>query len=199
MIKKGVHGEYTWFQSTENYLTVLVDQVKELVVGKTVAIVAYEGEPIRLTQEEMKAGWQQLSTVALSPIIDRPSEIPQNSYDEWYAFAGVSALPINESFATCGGFSLDQSAGENPFLPQSLKKKQIDTTLRKRQERFWKQLELLKPESYMAETDKLIVVTKNPALVARLNDFFSKGSFRLPNNARLRRRGLVNGYQPKKL
>ncbi len=188
MVKTGVRGPYTWFQSTSHYLSVLVDRVSDIVVGKYVAVSAYEGAPLKLTGDEMQLGWQQHSKLSLSPIIQRPSEIPQNQLDEWYTFVDLKPLSISEIFINYGGFSLAQSASDNPFLPDSVKQKNTkeNSILNQRQKRFWAQIESCKPESFLAESDKLIVVSRDPTVVAELKEFFSQSSFQLPNNASLR-------------
>lgn len=175
MIKKGTHGAYSWFQLNNDYLSSLIFGVQELVVGKYVAIVAYDGEPYRLRSDEIKAGWQQSNSVALSPVVQRPLELPVNQFDEWYIFPRLTPFMIKESFINYGGFSLSDKKIDNPFLSKAYQKKlnEHSVTGSAKEERFWKQLELVEPETYIAETDKLIIVTSNQDLVKRLDHYFS--------------------------
>lgn len=176
MIKKGKHGVYIWFQVTNNFLTALIDAVPELVVGKYVAIASYEGERYRLRSEEIKAGWQQINDIALSPVISQASELPNNQFDEWYIFDRLTPFVIKESFINYGGFSLARRNLDNPFLPAAYKQQlsQGNDQGQDREARFWKQLEEVKPETYVAENDKLIVATRNPRLAVKLNNYFSR-------------------------
>lgn len=188
MVKTGLRGPYTWFQSSSHYLSVLIDRVPSVVVGKYVAVSAYEGEPLTLTSDEIKAGWQQHSKLSLSPIVQRPSELPQNQFDEWYTFTSLKPFQISEIFINYGGFSLASTTNDNPFLPESVKQKNTkeNSILNQRQKRFWEQLEQNNPESFLAESDKLIVVSRDEEVIERLREFFLQPSFRLPNNANLR-------------
>lgn len=187
MIKTGTRGSYTWFQSSSHYLSVLIDRVPEVVVGQYVAISAYEGEPLHLTSDEIKTGWQQHSHVCLSPIIQRPSEIPQNQFDEWYTFNSLKLFSISEIFVNYGGFTLAPSTNDNPFLPESVRTQNLkeNSIMNQRQRRFWNQMELCQPESYLAENEKLIVVSKNQYVIERLKSFFMQSSFRLPSQVSL--------------
>jgi len=202
MVKTGMRGAYTWFQSSAHYLSVLIDRVPSIVVGKYVAISAYEGAQLTLTGDEMKMGWQQYSRISLSPIIQRPSEIPQNQFDEWYTFTGLKPLDITEVFINYGGFTLAQSASDNPFLPESVKKKNVKehSIMNQRQKRFWQQIEENKPDSFLAESDKLIVVSKDPDVISELKSFFNQSSFQLPNKASFRNNlGSSESYFAKKI
>lgn len=183
MVKTGTRGSYTWFQSSSHYLSVLIDRVPDVVVGHYVAISAYEGEPLHLTSDEIKTGWQQHSHVCLSPIIQRPSEIPQNQFDEWYTFSSLKIFSISESFVNYGGFSLAPSNNDNPFLPESVRYQNAkeNSIMNQRQRRFWNQIELCQPETYLAESDKLIIVCKNPYIIDQLKCFFAQSTFRLPS------------------
>ena len=189
MIKTGNHGEYTWFESSNSYLSVLVDQMPDLVVEKYVAITAYDGDPLRLRGDEIREGWQQISNVALSPVIEQPFDVPQNQYDEWYVFPKLIPFSFNESFINYGGFNLDESVNDNPFLPSSYKKQQNsgNAILKQRQDRFWKQLEESGAETYLSENNKLLIVTREQQLTDVLHEYFSQSSFNLPHTTKLGR------------
>ena len=187
MIKTGVHGDYSWFESTNSYLSVLVDQLSDLVIDKYVAITAYDGDPLRLRSEEIRDGWQQINNVALSPVVQKAYEIPQNQYDEWYVFPDLIPFTFNESFINYSGFNLIEGDNDNPFLPASYKKQQNagNAILKQRQKRFWKQLEESGAETYLAENNKLLIVTRNSQLVDVLQKYFNEASFNLPRTTRL--------------
>ncbi len=176
MIKKGKHGVYIWFQVTNNFLTALIDAVPDLVVGKYVAIASYEGERYRLRSEEIKAGWQQINDIALSPVIGQVSELPNNQFDEWYIFDRLTPFVIKESFINYGGFSLARRNIDNPFLPAAYKQQlsRGSELSQDREARFWRQIETVEPETYVAESDKLIVVTRNQRLAVKLNAYFNR-------------------------
>ncbi len=189
MIKTGNHGDFTWFESSNSYLSVLVDQMPNLLVDKYVAITAYDGDPLRLSGDEIRGGWQQISNVALSPVIEQPFDVPQNQFDEWYVFPKLAPFSFNESFINYGGFNLDDAVNDNPFLPASYKKQQNagNAILRQRQDRFWKQLEHSGAETYLSENNKLLIVTREPDLTEILHKYFTQSSFNLPHTTKLGR------------
>jgi len=176
MIKKGTHGVYTWFQVKNNYLTTLIDSIPELVVGKYVAIASYEGEHYKLRSGEIKSGWQQINDIALSPVVKQAGDLPNNQFDEWYIFSKLIPFIIKESFINYGGFSLSKRKMDNPFLPAAYKKQLTEnsTLADDRESRFWKQIELVEPETYIAENEKLIVVTRNQELIRMLDGYFGR-------------------------
>lgn len=198
MLKKGVYENYTWFQSSSNYLSELVGQVSSLVVGKYVAVVAHDGVPLRLTRDELRNGWRQINQVAVSRLVQRPAEIPHNHFDEWYSFTHLEPFTIDESFVNYGGFSLEY---REPLKLQRYPKRPIAPSLGKqRLDRFWQTITRVMPESYLLENDKLMVVTCNPELVNELDVFFANARFRLPIKSGLTHRlGALLSDLPKKL
>ena len=199
MVKKGVYENYTWFQSSSNYLSELVGQVSSLVVGKYVAVVAHDGEPLGLTRDELRSGWQQMNQVALSRLVQRPAEIPHNHFDEWYSFTQLRPFTIDESFVNYGGFSLECRESAKPS-PSPKRPIALPSLAKQRLERFWHTMMRVMPESYLLENDKLIVVTCNPELVIELDAFFANARFRLPIKSGLTHRlGALLSDLPKKL
>ena len=78
------------------------------------------------------------------------ASIPYDQYDEWYIFITPTTFENYEVFVNYGGFSLHDSEFEEM------------------QERFWQQLEYIAPESFLAEGDNLIYVTKDFSLFKQI-------------------------------
>ncbi len=180
MVNSGKQGPYTWYQSKFHYLSTLLDQVPEIVVGKYVGVSAFDGQPMEITKNELRNGWEMQGQLALSPVVRRVTELPHNQLDEWFTFLTMEPFTVNERFVRCGGFSLVEPAGDNPFLPASARQTMgSDTAQGQRQKRFWQQINAVRPESYIAESDKLIVVSRNPEVLEQLEEFFNQPQARL--------------------
>ncbi len=63
-ISTGIHGEYRWLTSTEDYDGTILRLCPEVVVGKFVAITSVDGGIVRLPESEVAGGWRSRSDVA---------------------------------------------------------------------------------------------------------------------------------------
>jgi hypothetical protein len=106
---------------------------------------------LSLSPEEVSRGWHKHNKLALSPLIGDVSEVPLCHYSEWYIFPSPVTFDDYEDFINYGGYSLE--------LPD----------FGELRERFWRQLERLAPESFLAEGDNLICVTKDADLFHQLS------------------------------
>jgi hypothetical protein len=132
----------------------LIHAVPEIVTGRYIVNASFDSGPLSLSAEEKQAGWKNLESLALSPKITSVRQVPYHQYDERYIFENPpleSMLEDIEVFINFGGFSL---IGE--FVDEI-------------QKRFWLQMMRLKPESYLAEGDNLIFVTKNRDIFRRIS------------------------------
>src|SRR5688572_15983583 len=171
----GARDGYRWHQSAQHFLHELLEHVPSLVVGRYVAVTSFDSGPLQLGDDERRGGWTSTDGVAYSPRITDPREIPSDGYDEWYVFRSPIRLAKSEVFVNYGDFSL-QSA--RPILNQlaptwdrPLATHQHDWVAAC-QERFWNQLVRLQAETYLAEGDNLICVTRNEETLDALREFF---------------------------
>ena len=84
---------------------------------------------------------------------------PRGEWDEWYVFEAEPSACAPEVFVNYGGFSLRHDPG-NEWQQATV-------------ERFWGQLAEWWAESYLAEGDNLICVTRQEAVVPELVRFFA--------------------------
>ncbi len=128
----------------------LLSAVPQLVSGKCVIITSFDSGPF-VPDETMRAGgWSIKSGLAYSPPVARPDDLPRNQYDEWYVYPSRTEIIPPEVFVNYAGFRLRYYAAE--------------VELHGLLERFWLQMEKLRPESYLAEGEVLILATRDPAL-----------------------------------
>jgi hypothetical protein len=167
MVTVGSHGIYEWLVANQD-LSTLLRKCPEVVIGKYVAITSLDSGPVLLKEREIAAGWESSGKIAYSPQVHEIENLPRQWYDEWYVFTdpinlgqshigeNVFEVPQEKGhvcvFVNFGGFSLDSREMEDL------------ATL------FWSQLDLLRPESYIADGDFFNFVSANRPLFASVRN-----------------------------
>jgi hypothetical protein len=123
------------------------------------AVTSCDSGPLLPTDEERQNGWFAEDEVAYNGPIGDVNAIPNDQFDEWYIFPQKRKLPPIEVFINYGVFSL----GDPTKLFSSWDAAMIADRYHQ-QERFWEQLLQLAPESYLAEGERLIFVTRDQTL-----------------------------------
>jgi hypothetical protein len=161
----GTHGKYFWIEwsSPTAFLYDFVSAFPQIVINKYLAVTSCDSGPLRPSEQERQEGWFAEYDIAYSPKIDNISAIPNDQFDEWYIFPSLTLLPTMEVFINYGVFSLS-----NPKLLFPEWSPQLIAARCEEQERFWQQLNLITPESYVAEGDRLLFVTRDPSLFAQV-------------------------------
>ena len=173
-ILTGSHPPYRWLTSTEQYIGTLVRLCPEIMIGRQLAVTSIDsGEPW-LTDLQEAAGWRRRGGIVYSPRLETTDELFYQfdgldvpGYDEWYLFDGA---------VTAFG---ERMTG-NPFEPEQAPRpgrvmvfvnfpgftiQGRDPDFQLLAGMFWKQLEWIEPESYVADgRDHLTFVTRNEAL-----------------------------------
>jgi hypothetical protein len=163
----GSHGAYRWLTAAQHELDTLLRRCPQAVVGKYVAVTSLDSGPMVLTDGEKRSGWRSQNEIAYSPQIKsaeegRTERSPGGcaSYNEWYVFTSpfdlgalwhgnVFEAPMTPgqvcTFVNFGpGFDL-----HNPEMASLVSL-------------FWKQLDWIQPESYIADADTLLTfVSRN--------------------------------------
>ena len=162
----GAYDQYDWFEWQGMFLPDLLSHSPQLVAGRYLINTSFDSGPLDLSAEEVNRGWRKHKGLALSPPIVDVSDIPYDQYDEWYIFTTPATFDHYEVFVNYGGFSL-----HNPAFAE-------------KQQRFWRQLTRLGPETYLADGDNLICVTRNAALIGQLMNWGSnKRGSEIPRHA----------------
>jgi hypothetical protein len=168
----GVHGAYEWLV-TQHHLEDVLQRCPEVVVGKSVAVVACDSGSFLPDDGEISCGWNSRNGIAYSPVIPDVATLPQVGFDEWYVFdknvdlgqldpqeMSVFDAPLVEGsvyrFVNFGGFRLDSPEWASI------------TNL------FWKQFDWIRPQSYVAEGTSLTIVTADRRLFAAVRSALSE-------------------------
>jgi hypothetical protein len=160
MIHTGEHGEYRWLVS-DSLILRLRPPVLRFHSGLRLCITSFDSGPLRLTEEEIILGWTTQGNVAISPPVTAGLAVPHDQYDEWYLLDHPAFDAGDfEVFVNYGGFTLVAPAETYQTFDRTWEKAGLDW-LSPIQERFWRQLARLKPETYVAVGDKDIVVSRN--------------------------------------
>ncbi|MGB7538054.1 MAG: hypothetical protein WBM17_05915 [Anaerolineales bacterium] len=155
-------GEYQWIVWNSQFLGELVSAVPQIAVGRFVIITSFDSGPFVPTEDMTNRGWVFQTGLAYSPPIAHPDDLPHDQYDEWYIYPNRKKIDPPEVFIHYGGFRLRYYAA--------------DIEMHGLLERFWLQMERLQPDSYLAEGDSLIFVTRVPDLYENALEW----KFRLP-------------------
>jgi len=171
-VNAGSHGEYEWLTTTSDDFDSLLTLCPTAVLGKYVAVTSFDSGSLDLNDEEKAAGWESRMGIAYSPLIQSVGTLPQRGgFDEWYVFGtpvdlgekgqgNIFEAPLSagqvEVFVNFGqGFDLHQPNGLVPL--------------------FWRQLEWIRPESYIADTHHLLTfVSTNRSVFAAVRQAFSE-------------------------
>ena len=172
----GSHGTYQWLTSGQHDLAALLQLCPQVVLGKYIAVTSFDSGPLKLNDDEVSTGWKTRNDIAYSPRIQSVDKLKHGEcagFDEWYVFEAPVELgqmfsgnvfegPLQPgkvaAFVNYSGFSLHTS------IMQDL------ATL------FWRQLEWVCPESYIADGDLLNFVSRDRSLFASILQALSSGS-----------------------
>jgi hypothetical protein len=176
----GSRGGYDWL-TTQHDLETLLKLCPELVLDKYLAVTSIDSGPLTLSDREKDAGWKSRSGIAYSPRIESVEGLPHDGYDEWYVFNAVIDL----------GEMLDGDVFEAPLGPgrvavfvnyYGFRVDDLDPLYKHMTDLFWKQLEWIQPESYIADGGTcLTVVSSDKALFATLRRALSANPDEIPS------------------
>lgn len=137
----GFRQGYSWLETWGYPLAVrqVVRESPEVVLGKRVVVTASDSGPLELTEVETRLGWTMQQQYAVSPVVEDIKILPSTDiYDEWYVFDIVPALGTLKVFVT------------NPYTFFLSEKRAAMTNSKISYDDFWKHLEVLHPDSYLA-------------------------------------------------
>jgi hypothetical protein len=161
---EGAHGDYQWLTTGQHDLGTLLRLCPEALLGKYVAVTSIDSGPLILNEDEVSTAWQSRSDVAYSPRIQSVEKLAYGEcagFDEWYVFDAPTELGqivegnIFESPLQPGQVAVFVNYGGFGFHSSSM---QVLTDM------FWKQLEWIHPESYIADGDLLNFVSRDRTL-----------------------------------
>ncbi len=138
---QGTRGDYRWLETWAYPLSLkqVVGASPDIVLGRRVLVTAFDAGPLALTEDEALSGWTRIKDFPVSPVVKDVDQLPDtDQYDEWYVFDHVPAIDSIHVFVTYT-HSFQLLAGR----PSA-------ETSRDLLERFWRQVEVLRPVAYLA-------------------------------------------------
>jgi hypothetical protein len=179
-VATGSHGAYRWLTTSQHEFDTLLRRCPQTVVGKYLAVTSLDSGAMALTDAEISDGWQSRNEIAYSPIIQsaenlRTVRFPNDCtrFNEWYVFdfpvdlgglwhgdnvfdAPMTPRQVHTFVNFDAGFDL-----HNPEVPDLVAL-------------FWKQLDWIRPESYIADSDShLTFVSRNDEMFATVRNVLS--------------------------
>jgi hypothetical protein len=157
-METGSRGAYFWLTTSEHDLYSLLESCPPIVLDKYIAITSFDSGPLSLNPSELEDGWESRAEIAYSPRITSIEKLPHDVYDEWYVFRAqtdVGKLFRGNVFETW--MRVGQVAAFVNFGGFSLHHANMQTLA----DLFWEQLELIQPESFIADGDLLNFVTRD--------------------------------------
>ena len=172
-MRRGKHGEYGWLES-DSPLAQLSDVVKavpELVRGYYVAITSFDSGLLKVSSDEITAGWRQFEGLAISPRVDSTIHLPSEGYDEWYVLPSPDPFPYEDRFINYNGFSLrdpnDLLNTADPTWDHVGIHAEMER-LRQLQSGFWNAMLAAGAVTFLGEGSRVIVATKLWELLDRV-------------------------------
>jgi hypothetical protein len=165
MLTVGSMGPYEWLVTDENFD--LLQLCPEVVLGKYVAVTSIDSGEFVLTEKETATGWHSRGKIAYSPKIQHAHDLPREGWDEWYIFNDPADL--GKSHIQENVFEVPRGQGELSVFVNycfALHQPTMDSLVTL----FWQQMEWVRPESYVADSDYLNFVSTNKALFATVHD-----------------------------
>jgi hypothetical protein len=164
MFMLGSHDPYEWLVTDDDFD--LLKLCPEIILGKYLAITAFDSGEFVPTKQEGANGWESRKRIAYSPKIKVVEDVPRDGWDEWYIFEnptdlGTSHLAENifEVPHENGHVSVLVNYGFALYPPERAGIAEL----------FWPQLARLGPESYVADNDFLTFVSMNKVLFASVH------------------------------
>jgi len=163
MLTVGSQGLYEWLVTDQQFD--LLQICPEIVLGKHVAVTSFDSGALVLNETEKAAGWQSRGKIAYSPRVQAVENLPRAGWDEWYIFPKPTDLGVSHLEENI--FEMPEEHGHvSVFVnyPFALHLADDLATL------FWRQMERIRPESYMADNDYLNFVTADKTLFGAVRD-----------------------------
>jgi hypothetical protein len=165
MLTVGSQGVYQWLVTEQEFD--LLQLCPEVVLGKYLAITSIDSGPLVPTDKQKAAGWESRGQIAYSPKVETVASLPRDGWEEWYIFGAPTDLGTSHLGENV--FEVPQEQGHVSVLVNycfALDRPELKdlATL------FWQQIEWIRPESYVADGDRLNFVSMNKTLFASVHN-----------------------------
>ena len=177
---EGTHGSYRWLVTAQLELDILIRQCPQAVLGKYVAVTSLDSGAMALTDEEKLNGWESRNEIHYSPKIQsvenlRTKRLPNDCtrFNEWYVFD--SPADLGRLWHGNNLFEAPMAPGQlHTFVNFDASFDLHDSGVAAIVALFWKQLDWIRPESYIADSDShLTFVSRNDDMFVTVRDVLS--------------------------
>ncbi len=173
----GNNDSYFWYEAEDLEFWKVVEAMPELVINNYVAINAFDGSPMKWTDEQLSKGFGYKNGIAVTPKLKNLrylEYIPSEFNDEWF----LRSTPFDNTpvdiFVNYGVFTLRQRnfESEEKAMDKTWDVKLIEheiDNLAYLQEKFWAQMKRVDADKFMGQRENhFLFVTKNKNEIAAL-------------------------------
>ncbi len=150
----GVHEEFKWLETPAHGIHDVLQVCPAVVMRKNIAITAFDPKKLRPVEEQ----WLRECTVAGSalylPLVNDVEALPYTVFDEWYIFSSVLAEKNFKRFLKYEWFTLGPAQ-------VVYSRHNLSWDVKRMRRLFWREMQELYPESYLARGKRLMFVTRN--------------------------------------
>ena len=160
----GSHGAYQWLTTGQHDLDTLLRLCPQALMNKYIAVTSFDSGPLDLNDDEISTGWQTRNDIAYSPKIQSIDKLARGKcggFDEWYVFETPTDL----------GQVMSGNIFEAPLQPGRVAVfvnygsfGSHDSIIQALTDLFWRQLEWIHPESFIADGNLLSFVSRDKEL-----------------------------------
>jgi hypothetical protein len=159
----GSGGGYFWLTSVDDDLDALLTSCPQVVLGRYLAVTSFDSGSLLPNEDQVLAGWENRAGIGFSPKIESVEKLPHDLYDEWYAFKSPRVLrDLSDGNVFETSIEAGQVAAFVNFGGFSLHSPEMKALA----DLFWMQLELIEPESFIADGSLLNFVTRDEQIFA---------------------------------
>ncbi len=169
----GNYKEYYWFECHEINLTDFIKKTPELLIGKYLIITHFDGGKFIPNKNEINVGWKNKNGITYADKITKrilKMNIYDN-YDQWILMAEKTKINDISDFVNYDYFSLIDWKSERKTLKNVDDANFINQFENEREmlkEKFWNEIESIKPTTFISDGAKFIYVTDNQSEIIKL-------------------------------
>ena len=150
----GIHDRYHWLSTHRPYedqLSRVCQLCPDVFLSRYLAVTSCDSGPLDMSDSLTSIGWAQHGGISYSPRIESLEMLPAGAiWDEWYVFEH----PVDLGQTREGNiFEFPVSAGEVEIFVNFYNFCLNSPEVADLATRFWRQLEWIRPDAYLAQSD----------------------------------------------
>lgn len=167
-MREGKFKNYFWLSSFDyRFDDLQKDKVLNHLVGSQVVVTSFDSGIIRLSPEEIAAGWKMMGKLAVSPVLEEScinqKFVPYDGFDEWWVFKRFDAPIEIQPFVNFSEFLLMTEEEIRNISDPHCDKDSVESKIHLIN-RFWNQLTEHSPIAYFGDGDNFNFASMNKDL-----------------------------------